>query len=134
MRGSKQLPVSVDTAEDGAVLLVDCRRLMTTCSNACSFHSRLIFNLLKTVARKNIELHRHAEIVSGRTTREKLMSYLTMQASQAGTLEFVVPFDRQALADHLGVDRSGLSAEIGKLKREGILECSRSSFRLLRGI
>ena len=62
--------------------------------------------------------------------REKLLSYLSAQARQAGSPAFTIPFDRQQLADYLGVERSAMSAELGKLRREGILECRRSSFLL----
>lgn len=42
-----------------------------------------------------------------------------------------IPFDRQELADYLGVDRSGLSAEISKLRHEGKLECTKNKFKIL---
>ena len=73
------------------------------------------------------------EITSRRTTREKLLAYLSAQARAAGSDSFVIPFDRQGLADYLGVDRSALSAEIGKLRREGVIKSERSAFILLRG-
>ncbi len=128
---AERLPVNVVAAEDCRVLLLDCGRVMTSCSHACVFHSRIIFNLLQIVAEKNLALHRRAMITAKRTTREKLMTYLLLQAKEAGRADFTIPFDRQELADYLEVDRSGLSAEIGKLRKEGVLECSRSTFRLL---
>jgi len=129
---AEHLPVSVVAAQDCEVLLLDCSRVMTSCCSACAFHSRIIFNLLQIVAEKNLALHRRAMITARRTTREKLMTYLLLQAKEAGRADFSVPFDRQGLADYLGVDRSGLSSEMGKLKREGILDFCRSDFRLLR--
>lgn len=129
--GVEALPVSVIAAEDSEAMLIDCQRLMTSCSNACSFHSTLIFNLLKIVANKNLALHQKAAITSRKTTREKLMAYLLEQAKRAGSACFTIPFDRQELADYLEVDRSGLSAEIGKMAKEGLIECRRSEFHLL---
>ena len=99
---------------------------------ACGFHNRVVLNLLKVLAAKNLLLNRKLEIVSRRTTREKLMAYLSFQARAAGSNHFAIPFDRQGLADYLGVDRSALSAEIGKLRREGVLESDRSVFTLLQ--
>ncbi len=130
--GAERMPVSVVAVRDSEVMLIDARRITVSCSNACEFHSRMIFNLLKVVARKNLFMDRKLEITSRRTTREKLMAYLTDQARQAGSDRFVIPFDRQELADYLGVERSGLSAEIGKLRREGVLESRQSEFTLLR--
>ena len=126
-----ELPVSVVATEDSEVLLMDCQRLLTTCSNSCDFHNKLIFNLLKVVATKNLIFHQKMEITSKRTTREKLMAYLASQAKLRGSSSFTIPFDRQELADYLEVDRSGLSAEISKLRKEGLLECERNRFRLL---
>lgn len=125
------IPVSVIAAEDSEVMLMDCQRLLTTCSNGCDFHNKLIFNLLKVVATKNLMFNQKMEITSRRTTREKLLTYLAAQAKRCGSNSFTIPFDRQELADYLEVDRSGLSAEIGKLRREGVLESERNQFTLL---
>ncbi|MBP3656984.1 MAG: Crp/Fnr family transcriptional regulator [Clostridia bacterium] len=130
--GTVHMPASIVAAEDCEALLLDCRRILTTCSHACAFHSRIIYNLLQTVAAKNLSLHRRAMITAGRTTREKLMTYLLLQAREAGRADITVPFDRQGLADYLEVDRSGLSAEMSKLKREGVIDYYKSDFRLLR--
>jgi len=125
------LPVDVVATENCEYLLIDCRRLMTTCTHACAFHSRIIFNLLQIVADKNLAMHRRALVTGRRTTRDKLMAYLLMQAKDACSDDFSIPFDRQGLADYLGVDRSGLSAELSKLKKEGVLDYYKSDFRLL---
>lgn len=128
----ESLPVSLIALEDSEIMLLDCRRILTTCSSACEFHSRLIFNLLKIVSKKNLALHQKAEITSQRTTREKLLTYLMQQAKLQGTDRFTIPFDRQALADYLEVDRSGLSAELSRLKKEGVLDFHKNSFHLLK--
>ena len=129
--GVEALPVDVMAAETGAALLIDAQRATRTCSSACQFHSRVIFNLLKLMATKNLMFNQKMEITSRRTTRDKLMAFLLSQAKQAGSDSFTIPFDRQELADYLEVERSGLSAEIGRLRREGVIESSRNRFRLL---
>ena len=86
---------------------------------------------MKDLAEKAILFHQKVEIASRRTTREKLMAYLMLQAKDAGSNRFTIPFDRQELADYLEVDRSGLSAEISKLRKEGILESEKNTFILL---
>ena len=129
--GIDLLPVSVISSEQSEIMLIDCRRITMTCSNACAFHSRMILNLLRVVAAKNLLFNQKIEITSKRTTREKLMTYLMNQAKKHASDEFIIPFDRQSLADYLGVERSALSAEISKLRTDGILEAERSRFRLL---
>ena len=129
--GEKTLPVSIVAEDDCQLMLFDSRRVTTSCCNACAFHQQLIYNLLHLVATKNLVLHRKIQITAQRSTREKLMTYLLMQAKEAGSNSFDIPYDRQALADYLEVDRSGLSAEISKLRKEGILESEKNSFKLL---
>lgn len=130
--GITSLPISVVADIDGEVLLMDCRRITVSCSNACAFHSRVIFNLLRLVANKNLVFDQKIQITSKRSTREKLMAYLLNQAKLQNSNEFTIPYDRQELADYLEVDRSGLSAEISKLRKEGVLESEKNRFRLLK--
>ena len=127
----RSMPVSVIANEPCEVMLIDCRHILHTCSNNCEFHQQLIFNLMKDLATKTIMFHQRIEITSKRTTREKLMTYLLLQAKKSGSNSFDVPFDRQELADYLEVDRSGLSAEIGKMKKEGLIDNSKKHFVLL---
>lgn len=128
--GLEALPVSAIALQNSAVLLLDCRRVLTGCTHACPFHSRLISNLLQGIAQKNLTLTQKIRYMSRKTTREKLMEFLLDQAKEQGNSEFVIPYDRQALADYLGVERSAMSAEIGKLRKEGLLESNGSHFRL----
>ncbi len=128
--GLDALPVSVIALRDSSLLLVDSRRALDMCSNACRFHSLLIGNLLRELAEKNLAFTKKIRYMSQKTTRDKLMAYLLDQAKERGRGEFVIPFDRQSLADYLGVERSAMSAEIGKLKRAGILDTKASWFCL----
>lgn len=125
------VPVTITANEPCEVMLIDCAHILHTCSNNCGFHRQLIFNLMKSLAEKNIMFHRKIEITSKRSTREKLMSYLMMQAKTEKSVSFDIPFDRQELADYLEVDRSGLSAEISKLRKEGVLTSRKNHFELL---
>lgn len=125
------LPVSVLAVEDCTVLRIDCRRLTRTCSHACDFHNRMVLNLLQVVAAKNLSFHKKLEITYRRTTREKLLAYLLWQAKTQNTDSFTIPFDRQSLADYLGVERSAMSAELSKLRKDGIIDFDRSHFTLL---
>ena len=128
---SPSIPVAVVATENCEVMLIDASHILHTCNNNCGFHQQLIFNLMKDLAGKTIEFHQRIEITSKRSTREKLMTYLMMRAKQADSNSFEIPFDRQELADYLEVDRSGLSAEIGKLRKEGLLESEKNHFKLL---
>lgn len=129
--GAETMPVSAYARTDCTVLTMDCRRIMTLCSNSCVFHNQIIKNLLKAVAEKTLGLSRKIRIMSQRSTKEKLLAYLSEQAKLCGSASFDISLDRQSLADYLGVERSAMSAELGKLRKEGLLECSGRHFRLL---
>ncbi len=125
------IPVSVVASEPCEVMLISCAHILHTCQNNCGFHQQLIFSLMKDLAAKTLLFHQRIEVTSKRTTREKLLAYLFLQSKNAGSTAFDIPFDRQELADYLEVDRSGLSAEIGRLRREGVLESRKKHFVLL---
>lgn len=128
---TKELPVTVIANEPSEIMLIDCSHILHTCKNHCGFHQQLIYNLMKDLATKTLLFHQRIEITSKRSTREKLMTYLLMQAKKVDSNSFDIPFDRQELADYLEVDRSGLSAEIGKLKKEGVIDSYKNHFVLL---
>ena len=125
------LPISVVATEPCEVMLIECSHILHTCSNNCGFHQQLIFNMMKDLANKTILFHQKIEVVSQRTTRDKIMTYLSQEARKAGKNSFDIPYDRQALADYLEIDRSGMSAEISKLKKEGVIESHKNHFELL---
>ncbi|NCA92518.1 Crp/Fnr family transcriptional regulator [bacterium] len=127
----KTLPVSVITTTVSELLFIDCKSLAVPCARACSYHSRLIQNMLKIVAMKNIALTQKIEITSKRTTREKLLAFLSAEAKKAGSNRFVIPFNRQELADYLSVERSAMSAELSKLRNDKVLLFHKSNFTLI---
>lgn len=122
------LPVGAQCVEETQVLLIDGRRLMTTCSSACAHHAKLVKNMMALLAQKNIQLTRKMEIVTQRTTRARLLAYLSEQAVRAGESRFVIPFDRRQLADFLSVERSAMSTELSKMQAEGLIWTKKSEF------
>lgn len=114
------------------VLFLDISRILTMCSSNCRFHGQLIRNLLSVIASKNKILTQKLEHMSQRTTREKLLSYLSEQSLRAGRSSFDIPFNRQQLADFLSVDRSAMSNELCKMRDEGILQFDKNHFTLTR--
>lgn len=126
------LPVSVIASEASEILLINYRRIVSTCSSACGFHARLVMNMMRILAEKNILLTRKIEHLSKRTTRDKLLSFLSAQAGYAKNATVEVPFNRQELADYLCVDRSALSRELGAMQDEGLIRYDKNSFELIR--
>lgn len=129
----ERLRVSVVAAEPTSVMLLDGKRMLEVCSSACRFHTRLVQNVLAESARKNLALTRKVSHMSKRSTREKLLSYLSGQALGAGSDAFEIPFNRQQLADYLCVDRSAMSSELCKMRDEGLLVFDKNRFQLKEG-
>lgn len=126
------LEVSALAASDCEVLFFNSAKMVSGCAQVCGFHERLSRNLLGMLAGKNLLLTEKMRHMARKTTREKLLSYLSAQALRAGGPEFDIPLDRQQLADFLGVERSAMSATLGKLRDEGILEFRKNHFFLLQ--
>lgn len=128
---SSILNVSVLSESPSSILFLDMKRMLNLCSNVCEYHSRLVKNLIGELAEKNLSFSEKLRHITQRSTREKLLSYLSSEAQKKGKYEFDIPFSRQQLADYLGVDRSGLSSEMAKMQKEGLIEYKRSRFRLM---
>lgn len=126
----RPLAVSAVAAADADVLLISARKLLRPCPNGCAFHARLIGNLVGILAGKNLFLTQKLDQVTQKTIRKKVMAYLSYEAVRQGGPFFRIPFDRQQLADYLAVDRSALSAELGRMREEGILSFQKNWFSL----
>lgn len=132
MTGTLHLPVSALAAEDVEVLFVDYSRIASQCPMGCDFHGQLIRNMLNILAHKNLTLTQKLWHVTRRTTRQKLLSYLSSVSAELGQQEFSIPYNRQDLADFLAVDRSAMSSELARMQKEGILRYERNNFTLLK--
>jgi CRP-like cAMP-binding protein len=92
----------------------------------------VIENLLTIVAERNLLYERKCGHLSHRTTREKLLSFLSEQSAEQKSAVFTIPFNRQELADYLSVDRSAMSAELSRMQADGLLRYEKSKFHLLK--
>ena len=130
--GSDNLSVvTFQVSEDTKVLFLPFNRVMHSCTMACQFHHRLIENMVRVIAEKNRDLMRKVEVVSKRTIRDKLLTYLSLQAQIQNTRYFEIPLGRVELAEYLCVDRSALTRELVKMKEDGLIDYDRNCFRML---
>lgn len=120
----------VVAVEDSAVIFFDVNRILSVCPSACKFHSLTIRNLLFAISEKNRKLDVKLGYMSNRTTRDKLLSYFSDEAKRQKSSSFVIPFNRQQLADFLSVDRSAMSNELGKMRDEGLIQFEKNHFML----
>lgn len=129
--GSSAVMIDAVATSDSTVAFFNVKKLMTVCPHACGFHNAVIQNLLIALTHKNQSLMQKLTHISKRTTREKLISYLSNQAKLFGSNSFSIPFNRQQLADFLSVDRSAMSNELCKMRDDGLIIFDRNNFTLL---
>ena len=116
--------------EDSTVIFFDVRRIITVCPTACRFHSMVVQNLFFAISEKNRRLVQKLTFMTKRTTREKLIAYLSEEAKRQNSSGFSIPFNRQQLADFLSVDRSAMSNELCKMRDEGLISFEKNWFVL----
>ena len=121
----------VVAVEDSAVIFFDVKRIITVCSAACRFHSMVVQNLFFAISEKNRRLVQKLGHISKRSTREKLISYLSEEAKRQDSADLTIPFNRQQLADFLSVDRSAMSNELCRMRDEGLIRFEKNHFELL---
>jgi len=129
--GLEASPVSVVAAEDSSILFLNFARILRVCSKTCEFHARLIENMLKVIARKNIFLQNRMDIMSNKSVREKVQTYLESFIPMQGT-EITIPLNRQQMAEYLCVERSALSHELMRMKKDGLIDYRKNNFKLLK--
>ena len=124
------LNISVIADEDCEILFLNVQRLLVSCPAACEHHQKLIRNLVCVLANKLLIFNDKITHVGKRTTRDKLLSYLSAESVRQSSLSFDIPFNRQQLADYLCIDRAAMSAELSKLQKEGLIKTNRNHFEL----
>lgn len=128
--GVRESPVTVVADCDSEVLLLDFPHILHTCGNTCQFHHRLIENMLRIISEKNLFLQDRMDIVRKKSVREKVLTYLGGFALKQGQT-VTIPLNREEMANYLCVERSALSHELMKMKRDGILNYQKNSFTFL---
>lgn len=121
----------VSAKENACVLLLSLSGILHVCGSACAYHTRLVDNTVTLLAKRNLTLNEKLIHVTQKTTRDKVLSYLTSMQHRAHKRSFDIPLDRQGLADYLNVERSALSAELSKMKKDGLIDYKKNHFTLI---
>ncbi len=126
--------VSFVAGGKAVVLFAPFKRVISSCSQSCAFHRRLIENLIVAIADKNVTLMEKVDIISKRSLREKIFEYLSLRAEYAGKMSFDIPLGRVQLAEYLHADRSALTRELNLMAEEGLIDFHRNTFRILKSL
>ena len=128
--GSDEILNDAVAVKQSRVLFLIMKRILTMCPSACQFHGRLIRNLLSVLAVKNKVLTQKLGICRSGRQGKSFCPICQNSLRGRGSPEFDIPFNRQQMADYLSVDRSAMSAELGRMRDEGLLAFERNHFRL----
>jgi CRP-like cAMP-binding protein len=125
-------PLSAVAVEKTEALFIQAKKISAPCASACPFHTRILNNMIQELAGKNVTLINKIQHITQRSTREKLISYLSAEAKTSGNSSFDIPFNREELAEFLSVDRSAMSSELGRMKTDGLLTFRKNHFTLFK--
>ena len=128
----KESPVSVVADTAVVVVKLEASRILHTCSNCCEFHKTLIENMIEIIARKNLFLQSRIEIMRIKSVRQKVLQYLMAFVSEQNKGFITIPFNREEMADYLCVERSALSHELARMKKDGLIDYRKNTFKLLK--
>ena len=122
-----QIPHEVISLTDSSIVWIEYKSLSKSL-----YYQKILNNLLNIISTKNLILNKKLQILSKRTTREKILEYLSNQKKTLSLdSNFEINLNRNEMADYLALDRSNLSRELGKLKKEGIIDFKKNKFKLL---
>ncbi|MGB2579248.1 CRP-like cAMP-binding protein [Elusimicrobium simillimum] len=132
--GVKELPVTVEAAENSIILLLNFRELLEDLKVKENIRQRVIANMLRIISRKNIVLNNKLDLLARGSTRAKIWAYLTTQMQESKSRKFNINMDRNDLADYLLVNRSALSRELSKMQTEGLIKYHKNTFEILKEV
>ncbi len=124
--------VTFAVSVDCIILFLPFYKILHTCTMSCMFHHRLIENMVRLISSKNVQLMEKIEVTSKKTLREKILTYLFIQAKQHGSNHFDIPLGRLELAAYLCADRSAITRELSQMRSEGLLDYKKNTFHLLK--
>lgn len=127
---ARKSPVSVTVEQGSSVLFISYNRLINSCTRNCPCHRQLLKNFMCIVAEKGLVLHERLACLLRPTARDKILTYLKNCSGLQNGVPFTIPLDRNAMAEYLNMDRSALSRELSGMKKDGIIDYYKSTFRL----
>ena len=127
--GDSKNPLTFIAKTETEIMYIRHDKILTTCKNACPCHHKLLKNLLGTVSSKYWDLQTKIKYLTTPTLREKILEFLK-DCSEGKKGTFDIPYDRDAMAEYLNADRSALSRELSRMKKDGIIDYKKNMFTI----
>ncbi|WP_024831573.1 Crp/Fnr family transcriptional regulator [Ruminiclostridium josui] len=129
--GTEKWPSNVQAQTNCRVMFIENEMILNQCSEACSHHSQLIRNLLKSVSTRAIMLNRRVEYLSMKGINSKIASFLLEYMEKAGSNTFRLPVNRNEMAEFLNISRPSMSREMGIMRDKGIIEFHKEAIKII---
>lgn len=123
--------VDVVANENCQVLFLHVGNMISKMQRA-AWSQKLYRNLLLISSHKNLTLSGRSFHTAPKSARGRILAYLNTVSLKKHSTEFDIPFDRQQLADYLNLERTNMSKELTRMRRDGIIECRKNHFKLLQ--
>jgi len=123
-------PLTVQATSPTTVMMIPFQKLITRCEKNCPNHEKLIQNYISILAEKGLELHERINCLLEPTVREKILAYLNKIAHEQQSQTITLPINRNIMAEYLNVERSALSRELSRMKKDGIIDYHQNNFVL----
>jgi len=114
--------LSVVATSECEILFINYESILKRCNKSCPYHNTFLNNVIQILAEKIVKANERIEIITKRTTREKLLGYFSLLSKRNGSKTITIPFSYTDLADYLSIDRSAMMRELKYLKEEKIIE------------
>lgn len=123
-------PVYVQALDNTSVLYITVDNVFKRCAKNCARHEILTRNLFDGISQKAMILHDRNDCLIKSSLRDKILTYLIRISKEQKSSEFIIPLDRDSMAQYLNADRSALSRELSKMQKEGLINFSKNFFIL----
>ncbi len=119
------------TSEKSEILFLYVPEFTSLKNCHCTYRFKVMENLMKLVSRENIALMMKIQILTQNSLRQKILLYLSMLSQEQGSRTVALPFGREKFSSYLCSDRSAVSRELGRMKKEGVISLTRDTITLL---
>lgn len=124
----EEIPLRVVAMTDVKIIFFDYKSYK---SKNLSSKDKVQENLIKILANKNLFMRDKLNLLSLSTSREKILYFLSTESRKKHSKYFTIDFNISELAQFLNLNRSSLSRELSKLKKEGLIDYDKKTFRIL---
>jgi CRP-like cAMP-binding protein len=111
------------------ILWFDWNDLLTLEALPHQIRAKILRNCFAHISDNMLEQILKVDILSEYSIKGRVMKFLNAMAKENGTDTFTINMDQKALAAYLHVNRTSLTVELSKLRKEGIIDYRREPHR-----